>query len=233
MSKAHSSPLEELQRRLDYRFRDPALLQRALTHRSHSRSNNERLEFLGDGLINFVVAAELYSRFPTAREGELSRLRAQLVKGDSLAAVARELDLGTFLRLGSGERKSGGAGRTSILADALEAVIGALYLDAGEARTRELVLSWLAGRLATIDLEEPSKDPKTRLQEWLQARGRELPEYRVVEIRGEAHEQEFEVSCHVGGLVEPGSGRGRSRRLAEQRAAAETLERLEENGSGA
>jgi ribonuclease-3 len=215
-----------LQRTLGYQFRDSQLLRLALTHRSAGGRNNERLEFLGDSILNHVIAEALFGRFPKAREGELSRMRAALVKGDTLAEVARELELGDSLQLGSGERKSGGHRRGSILADALEAVIGAILLDAGVEQCRERVLDWFSTRLDDLSDSLVEKDPKTRLQEYLQGRGRPLPDYQLVDVNGAAHAQQFRVSCRLEqpGLVVEGSGS--SRRRAEQAAALEALEGL-------
>ncbi len=203
-----------------------------MTHRSVGGGNNERLEFLGDSIVNFVIGEALFERFPAAREGQLSRLRAGLVKGQTLAVVAKEFDLGECLRLGSGEMKSGGHRRESILADALEAVIGAIYLDAGMDVARSRVLAWFETRLDAIDLHNTQKDPKTRLQEFLQSRQQALPRYEVTSVEGEAHAQTFSVECHVAMLGEaPTIGEGTSRRLAEQQAAELALVQLEPNKS--
>ncbi|WP_420820183.1 ribonuclease III [Salinicola halophilus] len=219
-------------RRIGYEFRDRTRLELALTHRSVGGGNNERLEFLGDSIVNFVIGEALFERFPAAREGQLSRLRAGLVKGQTLAVVAREFDLGECLRLGSGEMKSGGHRRDSILADALEAVIGAIYLDAGMDVARSRVLAWFETRLEAIDLHNTQKDPKTRLQEFLQSRQQALPRYEVTLVEGEAHAQTFSVECHVAMLGdEPTLGEGTSRRLAEQQAAEVALAQLEPNKS--
>lgn len=220
MSTSHSI---KFSRRIGYTFRDPQLLTLALTHRSYGGQNNERLEFLGDSIVNFVIGEALFQRFPEAREGQLSRLRAGLVKGQTLAELAREFSLGEFLRLGSGEMKSGGYRRDSILADALEAVIGAIYLDAGMDIVKTRVLSWYAARLEAIDLQDTQKDPKTRLQEFLQSRQSGLPRYEVTSVEGEAHAQTFTVECHVAMLAEHTLGAGTSRRYAEQEAAEKAL----------
>ena len=209
----------ELTRTLGHDFADPALLRQALTHRSHSQPHNERLEFIGDSILNCVIAATLYRRFPVLTEGELSRLRAGLVNQQSLAEIAGGLQLGRMLRLGEGEARSGGASRPSIVADALEAVIGAMYLDAGFDAAERFVLRVFDTNLAALDPVAPSKDPKTQLQELLQARRLPLPEYRVVAVRGEAHRQEFEVECVVPDLGLRAAGSGSSRRTAEQIAA--------------
>lgn len=223
-----SDPLQGFSRRIGHEFRDPALLELALTHRSVGGANNERLEFLGDSIVNFVIGEALFKRFPAAREGQLSRLRAGLVKGQTLAVVAREFDLGECLRLGSGEMKSGGHRRDSILADALEGVIGAIYLDAGMDVARSRVLAWFGTRLEAIDLHNTQKDPKTRLQEFLQSRQQALPRYEVISVEGEAHAQTFSVECHVAMLTtSPTLGEGASRRIAEQQAAELALAQIE------
>lgn len=219
--------LTELQRRLDYRFADLRLLELALTHRSLSgRHNNERLEFLGDAFLGYVVAAELFDRHGDAKENQLTLLRASLVRGKTLADLARALGLGEFLRLGSGELKSGGFRRDSILADAVEAIIGAVLLDGGPEASRALILRLLGDRLERARPGEVSKDPKTRLQELLQGRGEALPEYEVVQVVGSDHAQTFTVACRVPVLGDGVSGKGRTRRAAEQQAASEALDRL-------
>lgn len=223
---------ESLEQRLGYSFDDRALLQQALTHRSAGSRNNERLEFLGDAVLGSVIAGELYRRFPQAREGMLSRLRSTLVRRESLAAIAQELQLGEHLQLGAGERRSGGHSRDSILSDALEAVFGAIFLDSDFVTVRECILTQFADRLASLASGASLKDPKTRLQEYLQARRRPLPVYAVVQVSGEAHNQTFRVSCSVAGVESgPSEGRGSSRRLAEQDAAARMLERLQGGGA--
>ncbi|MBZ5876701.1 MULTISPECIES: ribonuclease III [Chromohalobacter] len=222
-----SSPLQALSRRIGYQFRDTSRLELALTHRSYGGKNNERLEFLGDSIVNFVIGEALFQRFPQAREGQLSRLRARLVKGQTLAELAREFELGECLRLGSGEMKSGGYRRDSILADGVEALIGAIYLDAGMDVAKARVLSWYATRLEAIDLQDNQKDPKTRLQEFLQSRQAALPRYEVVSVEGEAHAQVFTIECHVEMLEDHTLGVGSSRRHAEQQAAEKALETLE------
>ncbi|MBB6342127.1 ribonuclease-3 [Pseudomonas fluvialis] len=226
-----SYSLSRLERQLGYTFQDQALLTLALTHRSFAGRNNERLEFLGDAILNFVAGEALYQRFPQAREGQLSRLRARLVKGETLAILARGFELGEYLRLGSGELKSGGFRRESILADALEALIGAIYLDAGMDMARERVVAWLTQELDSLTLVDTNKDPKTRLQEFLQSRASELPCYEVVDIQGEPHCRTFFVQCAVDLLKEKTQGHGASRRIAEQVAAAAALVALGvENG---
>ncbi|MDT8894059.1 ribonuclease III [Halomonas sp. I1] len=225
-----SNSLDIFSRRIGHRFAQPELLELAMTHRSYGGRNNERLEFLGDSIVNFVIAEDLFQRFPQAREGQLSRLRARLVKGQTLAELAREMAFGECLRLGSGEMKSGGHRRDSILADAVEAVIGAIYLDAGMDTARTRVLSWFAERLETINLQDTQKDPKTRLQEFLQSRQVSLPRYEVISVEGEAHAQTFTVECHVEMLEEHTLGIGSSRRHAEQQAAEQALSKLEKRG---
>lgn len=212
--------------RLGYRFRDPALLEAALTHRSASRVNYERLEFLGDSVLNFAVALLAFRAFPEAPEGDLSRYRAALVSAPSLAAVASTLALGEQLRLGSGELKSGGFRRDSILADSLEAILGAIYLDGGLDAAGEVVERLLGNQLRELPAAEALKDPKTRLQEALQSRGLPLPRYTLEEVGGEPHEQWFVASCEVAALSLRGTGRGSSRRRAEQEAAQQVLEAL-------
>lgn len=215
---------------LTYRFRDPALATLALTHRSAGRPNNERLEFLGDALLGAFVAELLYEAHPNASEGELSRLRAQLVNGQALAAIARELALGEQLKLGPGELKSGGFRRDSILADAFEALLAAIHLDGGLQACRDSVRELFAGRIAA--LPRSSKDAKTRLQEWLQARGLPLPQYELKDCRGEEHARSFDVRCAIAEpLAIAADGSGGSRRAAEQEAAETVLSRLLDSGS--
>jgi len=216
-----------LERRLGHRFADAALLEQALTHRSFGSPHNERLEFLGDGVIGCVIAEELYARFPDLAEGELSRLRASLVREAALATVARALGLAGFLRLGEGEVASGGGDRPSILADALEAVYGAVFVDAGYATACNVIRRTFGERLAGVQARAPAKDPKTRLQEYLQGRRLELPQYQVVATRGAAHQQTFEIECVVPELGLAAKGSGASRRAAEQQAAAALLALLE------
>lgn len=214
--------------KLDYQFNDAELLNTALTHRSAGSRNNERLEFLGDSILSFVISTELYRRFPAADEGSLSRLRASLVKGETLARIARELELGDYLHLGSGELKSGGFRRDSILADTLEAIFGAVYLDSNIDRINALILQLYEEMMeSALPSLETLKDPKTRLQELLQARHQPLPLYSVVSMEGEAHAQTFVVRCDVEGVSVPGIGSGASRRRAEQAAAEEVLKVLE------
>ncbi|WP_416886242.1 ribonuclease III [Marinospirillum sp.] len=219
--------LTALTRSLGHEFHDLNLLELALTHRSYGQHNNERLEFLGDSIVNFIIAEDLFHRFPQAREGQLSRLRARQVKGATLAEVAREFAISDYLRMGSGELKSGGYRRDSILADALEAIIGAIYLDAGMDVARERVRSWFQTRLEQMSLDDTQKDPKTRLQEFLQSRQRPLPRYDVIQVEGEAHAQMFTVECCIDELNYRPLGVGSSRRIAEQEAAQKALQALE------
>jgi len=216
-----------LQGRLGYAFNDPGLLDQALTHRSLGPRNNERLEFLGDAILGFVVAELLYEVEPDAHEGRLTRLRAHLVRRETLAAIARDLDVGEALRLGPGELKSGGRGRDSILADACEAIIGAIYLDAGLSPCRRVLETLYRERLARAAAEMGLKDPKTRLQEVLQGRAHGLPQYTVVNLEGAPHDQSFTVECMADGIPHPVTGFGSSRRKAEQDAAHKALEELD------
>lgn len=211
---------ETLLERLDYAFRQPDLLRQALTHRSYGLPHNERLEFVGDAVLNCAVALALYERFPGTPEGELSRARASLVNRDTLAQLARELGLGAAIRLGEGELKSGGADRTSIIADALEAVLGAVFVDGGFAAARGVIDRIYAELLRDADPATLGKDPKTRLQEWLQAHRLPIPEYAVAATSGVAHAQQFEVDCRIPALAVATRGTGTSRRAAEQNAAA-------------
>lgn len=217
-----------IKERIGHRFADPSLLAQALRHRSAGVPHNERLEFLGDSIVNLLVAQALYERWPKADEGALTRARASLVCEPALAIIARQLELGPRLVLGSGELKSGGFRRDSILADALEAVVAAIYLDAGFEGCRAVVLPWFEASIAALPATgKPEKDPKTRLQEWLQARQKALPHYELISETGDDHAKHFHVRCT---LVEPAvatEGEGSSRRLAEQQAAAAALEQLE------
>jgi ribonuclease III len=219
--------------RLGYSFKKIALLDQALKHRSLSSDNNERLEFLGDAIVNFVIAEEMYHRCGRAREGELSRLRASLVKGEALAEVAKELEVGEYLLLGPGELKSGGQERASILADAMEAIIAAIYLDSDINTCRQCVLSWFESRLDVSELKKDLKDPKTRLQEYLQAKQYPLPTYNIKEVIGDPHAQTFLIECRAEGLDITTTAEGSSRRRAEQKAAEKFLEALTDNGKGA
>jgi ribonuclease-3 len=213
---------------IDYRFDDPQLLRAALTHRSVGSVNNERLEFLGDSVLNTVVAMRLFALHPEAQEGDLSRMRARLVRGTTLSEVASSIGLGREIRLGEGELKSGGFRRASILADAFEALLGAIFIDGGYDACRAVILRLFDPLIAALPAAEELKDPKTRLQEWLQARGRPLPEYSLQSEEGADHAKQFFVSCELtddGTLAEAS---GRSRRKAEQAAAALLLEMLQE-----
>lgn len=216
-------PLAWVRAELGYEPRDPALFCAALTHRSAPGPNNERLEFLGDAVLNLIVAHHLYAAFPHATEGDLSRLRARVVSGEPLAEVAASLKLGEALQLGSGELKTGGFRRQSILADALEAVCGALYLDGGLAVAEGVIARLFQPRIAALPAPDELKDAKTRLQEYLQSRGFMLPRYTVERVTGEAHAQTFHVSCEVPALRLAVEGRGSSRRRAEQEAAERIL----------
>ena len=207
-----------------YRFVDQALLRQALTPRSHNAAHNERLEFLGDSILNCVIAAELFSMYPAMAEGDLSRVRASLVNGQNLSVLANQLDLGRRLLLGEGELRSGGAQRPSMLANAVEAVIGAVYLDAGFVVAQSFTLRIFADSLKTIDLRVAGKDAKTLLQELLQARHLPLPRYVVIATAGEAHEQSFQVECNVTELDIKATGDGASRRAAEQVAARQAYD---------
>jgi len=215
-----------LEKALGYRFSQPDLLRQALTHRSHSSPHNERLEFLGDSVLNCVIATLLYQRFAALREGELSRLRASLVRQEALAEIAAGFGLGDELRLGEGELKSGGFRRPSILADALEAVFGAIYLDGGFAAAQEAIARLYRQRVEQIDPRAEGKDAKTALQEWLQGRRLPVPHYTLLATHGEAHAQQFEVACSIPAVDLEVTGRGGSRRAAEQEAARAALEKL-------
>lgn len=226
MLNTRSWPIDWVKAALLHEPRDAALFVAALTHRSSSGRNNERLEFLGDAVLNLVVAEQLYRRLPTADEGDLSRLRARVVSAEPLAMMAAELGVGEVLQLGSGELKSGGFRRQSILADAFEALVGALYLDAGIEAARTFVERVAASRVAALPDAAELKDPKTRLQELLQARALPLPTYRVQAVEGEPHLQSFRVSCDVPSLSRSAVGVGMSRRRAEQEAASSLLQQL-------
>ncbi|PMO38190.1 ribonuclease III [Vibrio splendidus] len=221
-----NSPIDKLERKIGYQFNDADLIHLALTHRSAAGKHNERLEFLGDSILSFVIADDLYHRFPKVNEGDMSRMRATLVRGHTLAELGREFELGDYLKLGPGELKSGGFRRDSILADAVEAIIGAAYLDSDTEVVRRIILSWYQSRLESIQPGVSQKDPKTRLQEFLQGRRNPLPVYTVTNIKGEAHNQEFTVECEVAGVDKPVIGKGTSRRKAEQAAAETALEQL-------
>ena len=215
-----------LEQALGHCFIRPELLRQALTHRSHSSPHNERLEFLGDSVLNCTVATLLFQQFPSLKEGELSRLRANLVRQEALADIAVGLGLGDALRLGEGELKSGGFRRPSILADALEAILGAIYLDAGFDAASQTIERLYRSRIESIDPRQTGKDAKTALQEWLQGRRMPLPYYELAETHGEAHAQEFIVNCSIPSVDLQVTGRGPSRRAAEQEAAQSALTRL-------
>lgn len=217
---------DELLAKLKYQFTEPKLLKVALTHRSRGGEHNERLEFLGDAVVNFVIAEILYQQFPKATEGELSRWRATLVNRDALADVAKQFELGKYIFLGPGELRSGGSERQSILSCAMEAVIGAVYLDGGFDAARNCILQWYDAMLKTLSSAASHKDPKTMLQEFLQGQRMALPVYAVEAIQGEAHQQLFTISCQVEGVPAKTFGKGTSRRRGEQDAAQAMLEVL-------
>lgn len=218
--------LDALQQAIGHRFTRPELLQQAVTHRSFGSPHNERLEFLGDSIVNCVIAIALFERFGELREGDMSRLRANLVRQEALHRLADGLKLGDYLRLGEGEMKSGGHRRPSILADALEAIFAAVFLDAGFEGAKAVIDRLYAASLAGLDPARALKDPKTALQEWLQGRRMPLPRYSLADTRGEAHQQEFEVECEIAGLGLKTRGVGVSRRAAEQQSAQRALELL-------
>lgn len=220
--------LTKLQQLIGYQFQDDDLLTQSLTHRSYGTHNNERLEFLGDSILNLSITQSLYDRFPDATEGQMSRLRATLVRRSTLADVAREFNLGDFLIMGLGERKSGGFGRDSILSNTVEAIIGAICLDRGLPASQERVLAWYESRLDELSLDVSQKDCKTRLQEYLQGIGAALPEYIVTKTTGMSHEQVFTVECRSEVLAEQVVGEGSSRRAAEQVVAEQALSLLGE-----
>ncbi|EDP45902.1 ribonuclease III [Rickettsiella grylli] len=221
------SEIESLCEKLNYQFKNPELLEDALSHRSfRGNKNNERLEYLGDAVLNFVIAAALFRQNIKAREGELSRLRANLVRGETLTDLAQGFELGKYLRLGAGELKTGGAQRKSILADGMEAVVGAIYLDGGFQACETCILRWYANRLENIEMIPDLKDPKTQLQEYLQAKKLALPVYTILALEGPAHQQSFKVECQIQGLPHKAIGLGSSRRRAEQKAAEKILEEL-------
>lgn len=217
-------PASQLSRVIGYDFNNSGIIEVALTHRSAGSLNNERSEFLGDAILGFIIADELYKQFPDADEGQLSRLRAGLVKRDSLAGIARRIELGKYLNLGPGELRSGGQSRSSILADALEALFAAVYLDGGYPAARHLILEMFQEKLASLNTASQEKDPKTQLQEFLQSKKLDLPVYTVNSITGEQHEQLFTVECHVPELGRKTVGTGKSRRKAEQESARLFLE---------
>ena len=218
--------LSKLTTALGYAFQQEALLRQALTHRSYGNQHYERLEFLGDSVLNCSIARALYDAFPQQPEGTLSRMRANLVKQDTLAEIALNLKLGDYLQMGEGELKSGGFRRPSILADALEAIFGAIFLDAGFEEARATVLRLFEPVIAAIDPNASGKDAKTQLQEWLQGRRHPLPDYQLLQTRGEAHDQVFVVTCRIPALKIVTEGQGKSRRAAEQEAALAVLKQV-------
>lgn len=221
-----SFELNRLQKKINARFNDQALLEQALTHRSIGRSNNERLEFLGDAILGFIVADAIYMKFPTADEGIMSRLRAHVVNGETLASIAQQLNLSDELVLGQGEMKSGGKHRASILADAVEAIIGAMYKDQGLTSTTDWVLQVFASKLDALSIDLATKDPKTQLQEYLQARGVAVPKYSVISTTGLDHDQLFTIECQVTSMPNKVTAKASSRKKAEQKAAAQILKVL-------
>lgn len=226
---AQSNAINNLLKKLEYSFNDIELLNEALTHRSYAAKNNERLEFLGDGILNFVIAHELFKQYPDVQEGDLSRLRANLVNKESLAVIAKQLALGDVIRLGSGELKSGGFRRPSILADAVESILGAVYCDGGFESCRELIVRLYANRLSSPTDLQSLKDPKTQLQELLQSRRFALPDYQVTNVTGQAHAQIFHVRCNIKPMNIDVSGKGKSRRKAEQVAAEKAITEVKAN----
>jgi len=219
--------LDKFQTILDYQFKQSDLLEQALTHRSYSRNkNNERLEFLGDSVLNLVISQHIYEREPGANEGDLSRIRSSLVNEEALARVARDIGLGDFIFLGGGELKSGGFRRSSILSDTLEAIVGAIYLDSGFDKARHTILFLYRNYLHTLPDTDTLKDAKTQLQEYLQSKQLDLPEYTVIKTTGKSHDQIFTVSCRVASLQVQSSGTGSSRKKAEQKAAKKMLDQL-------
>lgn len=215
--------VNRLQKKIDANFKNQELLELALTHRSIGQNNNERLEFLGDSILGFIIADEIFMMFPTAEEGVMSRMRAHLVNGRVLAEISKDMGLSDELILGQGEKKSGGKNRASILSDALEAIIGAMYKDAGLGETKKWILSVFKDRLDALSLDAAEKDPKTRLQEYLQSRGRNVPEYTVTSTSGADHNQLFTVACQVDSLNEVIKASSSTRKKAEQKAASKAI----------
>ncbi|QCU89999.1 ribonuclease III [Thiomicrorhabdus sediminis] len=228
LTQERIAKLQQLANKLGYQYQDIGFLQHALTHRSMGARNNERLEFLGDSLVNFVIADVLFHQFAKLPEGDMSRVRAHLVKGDTLAVIGREYDLSDYLVLGPGELKSGGYRRDSIIADAVEAIIASVYEDGGLEACRAMVMRFYDKRLQELDPKKVGKDPKTRLQEFLQSRNEALPEYSIISVNGAAHAQEFTVSCFVAKLNSKFEAVASSRRKAEQKAAEIALEALDQ-----
>lgn len=227
LSVERQAKLKQLSKKLGYEFNNIQFLQRALTHRSMGAKNNERLEFLGDSLVNFMIADVLFHQFTKLPEGDMSRVRAHLVKGETLAVIGKEYELSDYLVLGPGELKSGGYRRNSIIADTVEAIIAAVYEDGGLEKCRELVNRFYEKRLLELDPTKVGKDPKTRLQEWLQSRQEPLPEYSIISVNGAAHAQDFTVSCYVAKLNTKFEATASSRRKAEQKAAETALAALD------
>ncbi|CAL4042707.1 Ribonuclease 3 [Buchnera aphidicola (Tetraneura ulmi)] len=221
-----SSIIEKLEKILGYQFIQKKLLKQALTHRSANKKHNERLEFLGDSILSFVISNVLYHNFPYVTEGDMSRMRATLVRGDTLAKIAYEFHLGKYLQLGQGEIKSGGGCRESILANTIEAIIGSIFLDSNIKTIESLILKWYSKRLKKISPGDKQKDPKTRLQEYLQSKHLPLPSYLIVKVYGEAHNQQFTIHCTITGMNEHLVGIGSSKRKAEQNAAYNALKKL-------
>lgn len=221
------SNLQPLCRRLDYEFKSQAYLKQALTHRSAGVANNERLEFLGDSILNFVIANALFEQFSQCSEGELSRLRAHLVSGEMLAKIALEIELGDYLYLGQGELKSGGFRRASILSDGLEAIFGAIFLDDGFAASQKVILHLYHNRLNDTNLHDNLKDAKTQLQEYLQSKKKPLPKYTLTKTEGEEHDQVFYVLCKIDALNLVVEAKGETRRKAEQKAARLLLKQIQ------
>lgn len=221
-----SGNISDLQKKLGYHFRDERLITTALTHRSYDKNHNERLEYLGDSILGFIIAEALYHHFPDQPEGVLTRFRASLVKRETLAKVARSLELGDYILLGTGEKRSGGWRRDSILSNTLEAIIGAIYLDSDILPCRSFVLNLFQDHINNMSPEQQNKDPKTELQEYLQARKMDLPDYKVVAEEGEAHNRRFTVECRVDALNNTMTAQGKSKRSAEQIVARKVLEVL-------
>ena len=226
MKKNSKQALDKLQELIAFQFDNSDLLNQALTHRSAHKNHNERLEFLGDAILGMVIAEKLFEKFPKQPEGKLTRMRASLVNRTTLASIAKELDLGQLLLLGTGELKSGGHRRESILSDAVEAIIGAVYLDAGFDKVKKMVIHLFHERLSHLNPDSQTKDSKTQLQEWLQSRRLALPEYQIVDIKGKDHAQTFTVSCSIKSLEKSATSTGQSRRIAEQKAAQILLEKI-------
>jgi ribonuclease-3 len=227
---ANTSQLHQFESLLKYEFKNKALLELALTHRSFKGKNNERLEFLGDSILNFVVAELLFKKFPQSVEGDLSRLRSELVKASTLSEIGTEINVGDFLKLGDGELKSAGWRRPSILADTVEAIIGAIFIDSGMNSAQSIIKRWLDNRIEMIDPKKIKKDAKSLLQESLQGNKIALPKYEVISIEGEAHSQNFIVQCHIDSLGITVEGDGESRKVAEQTAAKKALVALGKKG---